>query len=100
MRWILLIMCTTICFAAPAYVNDTVPLLDCEQEDYMDGMEELLAQTTVSKTPRWQLMLQQWGTTLVAYFLQLKEYTTEQLNKLKLRLYALWYKKNRITVEQ
>ncbi len=100
MRWYLLILLASVFTVALVRADsDSVPSLEYEQE-YVDDMDELLAQTTAPKIPRWKIILQQWGATLVAYLLRFKEYSVQQYEKAKIHLYALLYTKNNVAVDK
>lgn len=86
---------TTVCAE-----SSTVPSLEFDQEEQVDDMDELFVQTAAEKLPLWKMKLQQWGTVLVAYLLRIKQYSIEQFEKAKVKIYALMYKKNSMVAEK
>lgn len=98
MRWYLLIgMIIFFSTAAPMQsASNFVPLLECEQDpvEDMDDLFMRMSQPTMQKIPRWQMIVQQWGSLLVAHVLRFKEYANDQYEKIKMIMYAMLYRNN------
>lgn len=73
-----------------------VPSLETDQFS-MDDVDDLfmrILQPSTPKIPRWQMILQEWGSLFVVQMVRIKEYANGQYEKMKMIMYAMLYRNN------
>lgn len=98
MRWYLFVSMLFFFSTVSPMQSVEVPSLETDQIS-MDDVDDLfmrILQPSVPKIPRWQMILQEWGSLFVVQILRIKEYANGQYEKMKMIMYAMLYRNNHV----